>query len=226
MAGFRLNDAEHRQISAAVADAEASSDGEIVTIISPRSDAYHDVGLHYAVAAMLLLLASVAAFPLHFAALADNWLGGWDHHVPLRTQLSLLLGTMIAVFLLVRYSLAYMPLRMALTPRATKERRVRRQAIGLFRSAAQGRTRGRTGILLYLSLAEHRAEIVADEAIATLVRPERWGDAMALLIGHVRRGEEAEGIVQAVQAIGAILAEHLPPKTDNPNELPDKLIEL
>ncbi|MBB6122708.1 TPM domain-containing protein [Sphingobium subterraneum] len=221
-----LSPDDHARIAAAVGLAERRSDGEIVTVIAPRSDAYHDVGLHYAVAAMALFLAAVAAWPLAFAATADSLLGGWDHHLSLRAHLTVLLGVIIALFLVVRYALAWMPLRMALTPSATKERRVRRQAIAIFRAAAQGRTRRRTGILLYLSLAEHRAEIVADEAITAQVAPERWGDAMAALIRHLRAGDPATGIIQAVEAIGAILTEHLPPGTDNPNELPDGLIEL
>ena len=80
--------------------------------------------------------------------------------------------------------------------------------------------------MLYLSLAEHRAEIVADEAITEVVTPERWGDAMAALIDHVRRGDSATGMVEAVGQIGTILAEYVPAREDNPNELPDRLIEL
>lgn len=226
MAALEFSQGDHDNVSAAVAAAEAKSDGEIVTIIAPRSDAYHDVGLHYALAAALSLLAAVAAFPAAFADAARSLLGGWDHHVETPLLLTLLLGGQIALFLLVRYALAWMPLRIALTPRATRARRVRRQAIAMFRAAAQGRTRGRTAILLYLSLAEHRAEIVADESIAARVPPERWGDAMALLIAQVRAGQPAQGIVAAVEVIGGVLAEQLPRSADNPNELPDRLIEL
>lgn len=226
MAALEFSQGDHEKVSASVAAAEAKSDGEIVTIIAPRSDAYHDVGLHYALAAALSLLAAVAAFPAAFADAARGLLGGWDHHVETPLLLTLLLGGQIALFLLVRYALAWMPLRIALTPRATRARRVRRQAIAMFRAAAQGRTRGRTAILLYLSLAEQRAEIVADESIAARVPAERWGDAMALLVAQVRAGQPAQGIVEAVEVIGGILAEQLPRSADNPNELPDRLIEL
>jgi putative membrane protein len=119
-----------------------------------------------------------------------------------------------------------MPLRMALTPARTKTRRVRRRAIELFRVGAERRTAGRTGILLYLSLAEHRAEIVADEAIHSKVEPEVWGDAMAVLVEHVKADRPGEGMAQAVQKIGEVLAGCLPARHENPNELPDRLIEL
>lgn len=227
MARLEFSEADHDRISAAVHAVEMRTDGEIVTVIAPRSDAYHDVGLHYAIAAMLILLTLVAAFPLRFSEFAVKIAGGWDHALPVTLQLSVLLGAQIAIFLIVRYALAWMPLRMALTPPATKARRVRRQAVTLFRACAQGRTVDRTAILLYLSVAERRAEIVADEAISARVAPERWGNAMAELVAKLHTGDPAGGMTQAIAMIGAILADEVPPKRDsNPNELPDRLIEL
>lgn len=226
MARFTLNEADHERISAAVRAAEGATDGEIVTVIAPRSDAYHDVGLHYAVAGMLSLLALVAAFPGWFTALAVSAFGGWQHELPAWHLLTLLLGLQILVFLTIRYALAWMPLRLALTPPATKSRRVRRQAVTIFRASAEGRTHASTAILLYLSLAEHRAEIVADSAISSVVAPERWGDAMAALIHAVRQDRTADGMVDAIGMLGAILAEQRPLTSRNPNELPDRLIEL
>jgi putative membrane protein len=105
---------------------------------------------------------------------------------------------------------------MALTPAATKQRRVRRRAVELFRAAAERRTAGRTGVLLYLSLLEHRAEIVVDEAIHAKVAPEVWGDAMAALLEEVKAGRPAAGMVRAVDLIGAVLAEHFPSAPGTP----------
>lgn len=226
MARFALSEADHERISAAVRAAEGATDGEIVTVIAPRSDAYHDVSLHYAVAGMLSLLALVAAFPDWFAELTVSIFGGWQHDLPTWMLLTLLLGAQIIVFLAILYALAWMPLRLALTPPATKARRVRRQAVTIFRASAEGRTHASTAILLYLSLAEHRAEIVVDSAISNAVAPERWGDAMAALIHAVRQDRTADGMVDAISMLGVILAEQRPLTSRNPNELPDRLIEL
>ena len=223
---LRLSEADHAAVTAAVARAERESDGEIVTVIAPRSDAYHDVGLHYAVLAVLLVPVALALMP---AAWVDRGLGlilGWNAELA-RGLLMLMLVVLLALaFLIVRYALAWMPLRMALTPAATKNRRVRRRAVELFRVAAERRTHGRTGVLVYLSLIEHRAEIVADQAIHSRVEPDAWGDAMAVLIQGVKAGRPGDGMVQAIEKIGAVLAEQLPPSLGNPNELPDRLIEL
>ncbi|WP_250890214.1 TPM domain-containing protein [Sphingobium nicotianae] len=221
-----MTDADHDLVTAAVARAEENSDAEIVTIIARRSDAYHDVGLHWALLCAFLVPAFAAAFPVHYERAVIWLLGEWTHELPLRLLLLVLLGHMILKFLAVRYLLAIPALRMAFTPGATKSRRVRRRALLLFRTAAESRTARLTGVLLYLSLDEHRAEIVADEAIASKVSAEVWGDAMAALIDEAHAGRIAQGMALAIEKAGVILAEHCPRSSTNPNELPDRLIEL
>lgn len=222
----RFSQQEHDLVTAAVAEAEARSDGEIVTIVAEKSDAYHDVGLHYAVLAMLLV---PVAWGLSPQSLIDWGLGlvfGWNHELGRGALMTLLFVKLAGAFLVFRYALAWMPLRMALTPRATKARRVRRRALEYFSAAADKRTIGRTGVLLYLSLLERRAEIVADEAINSKVQPEVWGEAMAALIADVKVGRPGEGMAKAVRMIGGLLAEHFPKSSSDTNELPDRLIEL
>ena len=221
-----ISQADHDRVSAAVQEAEAHTSGEIVTIVARRSDSYHDVGLSWAAAAVFLALALMAAFPAQLRTFLSSLLLDWDHELADWKLLLGLTAILILKFLVVRYLLAIMPLRMLMTPRATKARRVRRRAILLFRTAAEARTRGRTGVLIYLSLDEHRAEIVADRAINDKVAPEAWGDAMAALIDAIRAGQPGEGLARAVAQVGAVLSTHFPREQDDINELPDRLIEL
>jgi putative membrane protein len=224
MATFSREDRD--LVTAAVTAAERESAGEVVTIVAEQSDAYHDVGLHYAVLAMLLVPATLAAVPQSWLDWAIGLLLGWNAE-PSRAQIMLYLFAKLAgTFLVVRLLLAWRPLRMKLTPGWTKTRRVRRRAIILFRAACEMRTSGRTGVLVYLSLAERRAEIVADRAITEKVEPEVWGEAMAALVAEVKAGRAGEGLAKAVERIGAVLAGVLPPVDANPNELPDRLVEL
>jgi putative membrane protein len=226
MAGFNFTPEQHALVSAAVAEAERSTDGEIVTIVTERSDAYHDVALHYAVAAMLILVAGTALWP-GILEMKLAWLNaGWVSETNLHQLLFLLLVGEAAIFLAVRYALAWTWLRMLVTPASTKARRVRRRALQFFRSSAEKRTAGRVGILLYVSIAEHRAEIIADEAIHSKVAQERWGEAMAALIGKLRAGDPAGGMADAVGQMAGILKEHFPKTDADVNELPDRLIEL
>jgi putative membrane protein len=217
---------ERGRISAAVSAAEGNSAGEIVTIVADKSDSYHDAGLHYAITAMLVVFSLIAAFPDHFSALFGLFSNGWVVEPTLREVLTAALVAMILTFLLIRYALAWMPLRLALTPHKTKARRVRRRAVALFRVGTEARTIGRTGILIYLSAAERIAEIVADEAIHSKVEAGVWGDAMAALVADVKQGRVADGMIAAVERVGVVLAQHLPRAADDRNELPDRIIEL
>jgi putative membrane protein len=223
---MKLSAEDHAAVSAAIAAAEARSDGEIVAITTELSDAYHDVGLHWALLVLVAVLAWAAACPSCLEFWHDRLIGGWRAEPSLRGLLTFLLFLAVAKFLAVLFILKYMPLRLALTPAATKTRRVRRRAIALFKAAAERRTVGRTGILIYLSMGEHRAEIVADEAITSVTTPDTWGEAMVALLAEVKAGRPVEGIVAAVALIGDVLAAHFPKSGEDSNEIPDKLIEL
>jgi putative membrane protein len=218
-----LSEADHRAVSAAVAAAEAGTRGEIVPVLAPASDAYHDVALHWAIAAMLAVAGAAAAWPGVPVALAG---GGWNGEVPVGRVLLLVMLAQAAAFVAARLLLAWRPLRLALAPRATKRRRVRRRADAAFRLGAQGRTRGRVGVLVYLSADERMAEVVADAAVAARVPAERWGAVMAALVDRVRAGDAAGGLAAAVAAVGAILAEGFPIEEGDVNELPDRVVEL
>jgi putative membrane protein len=223
---MRLSEDDFQRVTAAVAKAERESDGEIVTIVARRSDAYHDVALHYAILAMLLVPAWWAIVPQSWIDWWSGLLLGWNAEMTRPIVMLALFAKLIAAFLVVRLVLAWRPLRMALTPGRTKSRRVHRRAVELFRASCEMKTRGRTGVLIYLSLEERRAEIVADRAIAEKVEGEVWGEAMAVLVDEVKQGRPAEGLALAVEKVGAVLAPILPPTLGNPDELPNRLIML
>ena len=162
---MQLTESDHDKVSAAIAAAEAKSDGEIVAVATPISDAYHDVALHWALIPLFAVLAWAAWRPTALEWWYNFLLGGWQPEPTLSALLTLLMVFAALKFTVALLILKWMPLRLALTPAATKHRRVRRRAVLVFKAAAERRTVGRTGVLIYLSMAERRAEIVADEAI-------------------------------------------------------------
>ena len=95
---------------------------------------------------------------------------------------------------------------------------------------AQGlhKTQARTGVLIFASLAERYAEIIADAGINERVTQDVWNSAVAALTSAIRHGQVGAGFVAAIAQCGAVLAEHFPlaPGTRNPNELPDRLVEI
>jgi putative membrane protein len=221
-----LTKADHDKVSAAIAAAEAGSSGEIVAVATPISDAYHDVALHWALVPLFAVLAWAAWRPTALVWWYDFMFGGWRPDPTLSQLLTLLMVFAALKFTVALLILKWMPLRLLLTPGATKHRRVRRRAISIFKAAAERRTAGRTGILIYLSMAERRAEIIGDQAITSVTTPETWGEAMAALIVEVKEGRVAEGMVAAIEEVGVVLSQHFPRSAGDMNEIPDKLIEL
>ncbi|PEQ11497.1 hypothetical protein B2G71_16850 [Novosphingobium sp. PC22D] len=221
-----LSEQDHARVSAAVGLAEAHTAGEIVTIIAERSDGYTDVALAWAAFAAILALGVLAIAPEAALDLYENLTGGWI--VEWTSREIFFLAALAATFafgcvLLVQL---WQPLKFGLVPSPIKSARVRDRALRAFRIGAERRTHGRTGILIYLSMRERRAEIVADEAIATRIDPEVWGDAMTAMLDQIRAGRVADGMIAAIEGVGAVLADHFPPARDDRNELPDRLIEV
>lgn len=221
-----LTVADHDRVSEAVAEAEGSSAGEIVTILAERSDSYRDVALIWSALAAFAALAVLALFPDFYLGMIDRVLGEWEHQWTPAEVFELALVVAVMKFLGMWLLQLWTPLRMALVPSVIRNRRVRARAITCFKVGAERRTHGRTGILIYLSLAEHRAEIVADEAIADKVDGAVWGDAMAAMLTEIRNGRIADGLCAAIERVGAVLAEHFPRDADDRNELPDRLIRV
>lgn len=221
-----LSEADFALVGKAVAAAEANTAGEIVTVVTDRSDGYTDVALVWAVTVAFTAIAVLAFWPQFYLDEVDRVLGTWNNAWTPREIFGLALLVGIVKFAGVWLIQLWQPLKFVLIPGPIKSRRANARAVEIFKVGAKGRTTGKTGILIYLSMRERRAEIVADEAITGKVAPEVWGEAMAAMLLELKRGHCGAGIVAAVERVGKVLAEHLPREADDVNELPDRLIEL
>lgn len=221
-----LDDAGRKLVSEAATAAESATSGEIVTVLAERSDGYTDVALLWAAGAAFTAMSVFAAFPQPFLDAWDAAFGGWDHEWTTGELASLVIALGLAKFLAVMLVQQWEPLKFALIPGPLKTMRVHDQAVRQFKVAAERRTTGRTGVMIYLSMREHRAEIVADESIAAKVPAEVWGEAMGDMLSLIRKGQVAEGLAVGISDVGHVLAEHFPRGSDDDNELPDRLIEV
>ena len=221
-----LDARSHKIVSDAVAQAELHTSGEIVTVLADRSDGYTDIALAWCALASFLALTFCVTFPDWilgtYAGLHDGWNTDWTA----REIFSMAAGAAIFWFLIVWLVQLWDPVKFALIPGKVKTLRVHARAIAHFKVGAERRTHGRTGIMIYLSMQEHRAEIVADEPIAEIVPAEVWGEAMADMLDEIKRGNIAEGMAAGVRDVAIVLAEHFPRGDEDQNELPDRLIEV
>lgn len=221
-----MSEADHLRVSEAVRAAESGTAGEIVTIVADHSDRYLDIALWWSVGVMIVMVTLLALFPQSYDSLAALATGGWLVETGFADGLRVALAVAVISFGIARLLMQFVPLRLLFTPGIVKASRVRRRAVRYFKAGAERRTVGRTGILIYLSLKERRAEIVADEAIHSVVAQEEWGKAMADMLAHVREGRIADGMIAAINDVGVILSANFPRAEDDRNELPDRLIEL
>lgn len=207
----------------AIAEAETRTSGEIFCVLARSVSSYRDVALGWAAAAALLL--PLALIPLVHAALGAGWevqgVGADERLSPWTYAF-----VQLAVFLVV-FALSSAPgVRRWITPAAVRRGRVRRAALEQFLAHGIHVTEQRTGVLIFACLADHRVEVIADEAIHSKVDEDVWADAVAALTAGLRRGDVAGGFADAVALCGEVLAQHFPPRPHNPNEVADKLVVL
>lgn len=221
-----LSPEDHARISAAVSAAEAQTSGEIVTILAERSDGYTDMALAWSILAGFAAIVALSLTPDFYLGILDGMTGSWATEWTPGEIFALAAAVGIVTFLIVLLLQLWQPLKFLLVPSAVKSARARARATTCFKVGAERRTQVRSGILIYLSMREHRAEIVADEMIVDRVTDAAWEDAMAAMLGHIREGRVTDGMIAAVDKVGAVLALHCPRADDDRNELPDRLIEV
>jgi len=193
---------DHAAISAAIHAAEAGSSGQIVCVLARSSSDYVHVPILGA-----SVLALIAPWPLiDFTSLS--------------VQRIFLLQ--IAVFIVAALIFSWMPLRLMLVPRAVRRARAHRAALEQFVVRRVAHTKNRAGVLIFVSLAERYARIIADDGIAAKVQGAEWQAAIDALTAHMRDGRIAQGFIAAIERCGAVLAAHAPPD-GSAQQLPDRL---
>ena len=201
-----LNADTQARIAAEINAAEKRTSGEIVAVVAPSSDDY----LH-----VPLLWATLAALALPFALFHLTALGGYTIYL-----------AQLACFVCVALMLTLPAIRYRVVPRGLAHKRAHRQALDQFLSQDLHTTKSRTGVLIFISVAERYGEIIADDGIYQKVDPGVWDEALAALLDHLKKGEVEEGFVAAIRACTEVLEEHFPVGAEDEDELPNHLIIL
>ena len=200
-----VSKADAQRVADAISAAESKTSGEIVAVIAPESGSY----LH-----VPILLAALVALAVPWPFVFWTW---WPIQQIYLVQL--------AVFALLVAVLMPLPARLALVPRSVKHDRAHRRAVEQFLAQDLHTTVGRTGVLIFVSVAERFAEVLADAAIHERVPQAVWRSAVDDLTDALGRGDAAEGFVRAIAAVGEQLARHFPPDA-RPHTLTNHLIVL
>lgn len=201
-----FNEEEKNRIRLLVREAERNTSGEIATMVVDESDSYREAEI---LGAMLLssLLALVIAILIH--------------HYTIWTYIPLVCLLYFPSFYVFR---RFPSLKLALVSRGRIEEAVRENAIAAFFSKGLYRTREETGILIFISILEHKVWILGDRGINALIEPESWQTYAAELAKGIKEGRACEVLCEVIVKCGPILAENFPRRSDDTNELSDDLI--
>jgi putative membrane protein len=111
-------------------------------------------------------------------------------------------------------------IRRLLTTGAFRAKAARTGAAAMFYEAGIANTSAENGLLIYLSLLEQRMEVIADRGVLKAIPPLKWNHSVFEL-KRVAHDADPDKLITAMRELGMVLAEHLPPAGENPNELAD-----
>lgn len=197
---------DQEAIAEAVRQAESLTSGEIVVVIDRAASSYRTVPL-----VMALVLALFVPWPLLMLTATS---------AP-RIFLIQLVCAAVLMATLLWYGRGG-----RFVPGFIKRRRAHDVALREFTARGLTRTRKRTGVLLYIALQERYAEIVADFGIDETIDQAVWRGIIEPLLAAAKEDRLREGLIDAVGAVGSVLARHAPPAADDVDELPNKVVLL
>jgi putative membrane protein len=191
------------RISKAIRAAEANTSGEIVCVLARSS---------VSATVLPVMIGALAALMLPWALVTFTAL-------PVYRILSL----QVLAFVLLTAVFSWLPVRVALLPRRARRAVAHRAAVEQFKFRGLSRKKERTGILIFVSLAERYARIIADEGISARVPQSHWQAAVDALVENMRGGRIVDGFVAAIDLCGHELAQNLPRKEDSRDQLTNRI---
>jgi putative membrane protein len=202
---FYLGESKAR-VTAAIREVEAQTSAELVVAVKHASSDYHDVDYLVGFVLALATLSAALYLPVPFAVWA----------MPLDVALGFVVGAFLAANL--------PPLRRLLLPRLRRDRETQAAACSAFVKRGISRTKGRNGILVFVSTFERAFVCVPDIGVDVEALGARWRAQQDAARDAVAR-LDFEAFLVAIRGLGPLLAEAMPHQADDVNELPDEVVD-
>ncbi|BCR03894.1 hypothetical protein DESUT3_09630 [Desulfuromonas versatilis] len=203
---FFTEEEKHR-IEMAVQEAESRTSGEIVPMLV---DASYDYPRAEIVGGGIFATAT--------AGLIAWWLG--------HSSMWVFLPMFLPLYFLFKLILRQSPgLKRRLIHPDEMAAEVEEKALLSFYEQGLQHTRDQTGVLILISLLEHRVFVLADRGINQRVPPETWDEMVRTITLGIRDGHACEALCAAIRHCGDLLEEQFPRKADDTDELPNLILE-
>lgn len=205
MANFKMTELELKELEREIVQAEKSTSGEIRLIIARRSSV---VGHVSTVLTLQLLLLFVAFLQWRLEVLYTL----------------IIVAGMTCIFLL-GMGLSKLPVvQRILTNREDLSQQVWNRAVREFYELGMHKTREQTGILIFVSLMERQAVVLADSGIASRLPQDTWEDVIQTALSGSRTGRWQEGLAAAIRECGRLLHDQFPVSPTDRNELTNRVL--
>lgn len=209
-----LKQDEVDEIGAAITAQEDRTSGEIVAVLAAQSGSYGLLPLF--IAAFIALL--VPLLMLYLPLLSEGRFVVWSADKIYFLQL--------LVFVVLALLLSLRPVRYWIVPRSIKKNWARAHALEQFAAQEMHTTQGRTGVMIFVSVVEHYAEVIADKAIYEKVPHAHWQEIVDELVACIAKKQPKKGFLVAIEQAGDLLHAHFPPGSAPENELANHLIVI
>jgi putative membrane protein len=201
-----LSEAERARIADAIRAAEVNTAGEIYVVVAGEAAGFRSIPVLWAA-----IIALIVPWPLFLLTTLPSWI---------------ILVLQVIVFVVIAMVTSHDKIRHRIVPPNIAGAAARKAAQAQFLAHGVHLTEARTGILIYVALANRRVEVVADDGINRKVAQAELDQLAQHVVAAARSGTLAEGLVNAVNDAGKLLSRHFPPAAGNPNELPDRVVEI
>ncbi|NKB38718.1 MAG: hypothetical protein GKR93_16415 [Gammaproteobacteria bacterium] len=201
-----LNDEQLKQVSDAIEAAEKETDAELVTVLASKADNYFYIPTLWA-ALLALLIPALLRFTHFWLSADDLFMLQW------------------LVFIVLALVFRIPAVMMHLVPKSIRYWRASNLARRQFLENNLHHTKGETGVLIFVSEAEHYVEIIADRGISAHVSNEQWQEIVNNFIASIKQGQTQQGFIDCISACGTLLHQYAP-NTGELNELPNHLVVL
>ena len=216
---MKLSKEDREKISAAVAEAESKTSGEIGTAIIAESYDYAIYELFFSVVVGFVYFLVL----LFFHSSLENWLSSkfWDYN---NVYLTAFYGFSTFLVITITYLFSNIPaIDRLICSKKVMQRKVHERALRHFVESGIYNTVHRTGILIFISVLEQRVELLADSGINELIPQEKWNDIVQKIVDGIKAKTATENLVEAIKICGDLLAENFPIQADDENELSNEI---
>jgi len=221
-----------KSITGTIAKVEKKTSGEVAVMVVDESDSYREaaaLGAFWLSAVASLMLSMVIAVVLHHR---EMWSFGSSEYVR-HLAGEIIQYTSIWYFIPLLF-LLYFPsagamrlfpaMKLLFISKKRVEEAVRERAVRAFYERGLYRTRDETGVLIFISLMEHRVWVLGDRAINEKISSGFWEERAGELSRGMKERAYGETVINVIERCGEELARHFPIKQDDTNEIPNQII--